>query len=194
MGGGSEALEVIRRRLARVERAVADLQGVHPGDDNRDNRAEAALHRETLRVLTARSRERGERLILIASADGDTGAMGGPDAVREFATEDMEQPLVALGSAVGHATRVKLLRALVVRGECAIAELAEASGASGGNLYQHLNELHRANLIDQPGRGRYRLTENGQHAVDVLFWCALQVRRPMLDQHSRWFTTGDDPT
>ena len=57
-----------------------------------------------------------------------------------------------------------------------------------------LNELHAANLIYQPGRGRYRLTANGQHAADVLFWAALQVRRALAPQIGQgdWFEPEPD--
>jgi hypothetical protein len=42
-----------------------------------------------------------------------------------------------------------------------------------------LNQLHEANLIFQPEPDRYSLISNGEHAVGMLFWAALQVRRPL---------------
>jgi hypothetical protein len=79
----------------------------------------------------------------------------------------------------------------VLHGERTTAELAVACNTSGGNLYQHLNELHAAHVIYQPSRGHYRLTVNGQYATDMLLFCALQVRRSWTHTgKTGWF----DPT
>jgi predicted transcriptional regulator len=63
-----------------------------------------------------------------------------------------------------------MLSALMAQEECTTGLLAETSGVSGGNLFQQLNELYSANLIFQPSRGRYRLTEFGRIVVGMLSW------------------------
>jgi DNA-binding transcriptional ArsR family regulator len=148
---------------------------------------------DTLPALQALARERNERLHFVAFADSQTASGGGPSPSRAFARDELVQPLASLAAAAGNPTRAKLLQMLLLRGECTVTELSEVSGATGGNLYQHLNELHGANLIYQPGRGRYRLTANGQFTVEMLFWCAVQVRRSLPPEfaQSGWFDTQD---
>jgi len=192
----------LRRRLERVEQQVAAMHsappsGSAPGWTSTTRRvtamepsaALAHLH-DVLNALQAVAKTANERLLFVASADTQTGSGGGPCPVRRTADDDeTAQALTRLGGAVSNPLRVKLLQALVLHDERTTADLAAACGTSGGNLYQHLNELHAANLIYQPRRGRYRLTVNGQHAADVLFWAALQVRRslpPTIGQGG-WF-------
>ncbi len=192
----------LRRRLESIEQQVAKLQpasswGAAPGWVKTTGRVKAMessaamthLH-EVLDALHAVAKTANERLLFVASADAQTGSGGGPCAVRRTADDDeTAHALVRVGSAVSNPLRVKLLQALVLHDERTTADLAAACGTSGGNLYQHLGELHAANLIYQPGRGRYRLTANGQHAADVLFWAALQVRRSLPPEvgHGGWF-------
>jgi len=192
----------LRRRLESVEQRVAELQSVGPvtsplgwvGIAGRVKTIEptvamAHLH-GVLDALHAVAKAANDRLLFVASADGQTGSGGGPSPARQTADDDeTAHALTRLGTAVSNPLRVKLLQALVLHDERTTADLAAACGTSGGNLYQHLNELHAANLIYQPGRGRYRLTANGQHAADVLFWAALHVRRsvpPAIGQGG-WF-------
>lgn len=192
----------LRRRLESVEQQVSKLQsasssGSAPGWVKTTGRvkvmepstATTHLH-DALDALQAVAKTANDRLLFVASADAQTGSSGGPCSVRRTAGDDeTAQALVRVGAAVSNPLRVKLLQSLVLHNERTTADLAVACGTSGGNLYQHLNELHAANLIYQPGRGRYRLTANGQHAADVLFWVALQVRRslpPAIGQGG-WF-------
>jgi len=182
----------LRRRLERVEQHMAMGQAVASSGPSSGwvgttrpvkamDPAAAMTHlHDALDALQAVAKTANDRLIFVASADAQTGSGGGPSPVRRTADDDETvRSLVRVGAAVSNALRVKLLQALVLHGERSTADLAAACGTSGGNLYQHLNELHAANLIYQPGRGRYRLTANGQPAVDVLFWAALQVRRAL---------------
>ena len=199
----------LRRRLERVEQQVAALQSALPsgaasGWTSTTRRvaamepsaALAHLH-DVLNALQAVAKTTNDRLLFVASADAQTGSGGGPCSVRRTADDDETAgALGRVGTAVSNPLRVKLLQALVLYDERATADLAAACGTSGGNLYQHLNELHAANLIYQPGRGRYRLTANGQHAADVLFWAALQVRRslpPAIGQGD-WFPQDPQDT
>ncbi len=192
----------LRRRLENVERHVTALQRALPSGTMSGwvsaprpvtvmEPAVALAHlQEVLDALQTVAKTANDRLLFVASADAQTGSGGGPSPVRRTADDDETvQSLIRVGTAVSNPLRVKLLQALVLHDERTTADLAAACGTSGGNLYQHLNELHAANLIHQPGRGRYRLTANGQHAADVLFWAALQVRRSMPPEIGQggWF-------
>ena len=198
-----------RHRLESLEQEVIELKGMLGMQQSKEQgtwvvgRVEkveemdvqtARTHlQDMLPALQALARERNERLHFVAFADSQTASGGGPSPSRAFARDEMVQPLASLAAAVGNPTRAKLLQMLLLREECTVAELSETSGATGGNLYQHLNELHGANLIYQPGRGRYRLTANGQFTVEMLFWCAVQVRRNLPPEfgQSGWFDTQD---
>lgn len=193
-----------RRRLESLEQEVIGLKGMlgmqQPNEQNTwvgqvekveemDVQTARAHLQDMLPALQALARERNERLHFVAFADSQTASGGGPGPSRAFARDELVQPLASLAAAAGNPTRAKLLQMLLLRGECTVTELSEVSGATGGNLYQHLNELHGANLIYQPGRGRYRLTANGQFTVEMLFWCAVQVRRNLPPEfgQSGWF-------
>ncbi len=198
-----------RHRLESLEQEVIELKGMLGMQQSKEQgtwvvgRVEkveemdvqtARTHlQDMLPALQALARERDERLHFVAFADSQTASGGGPTPSRAFARDEMVQPLASLAAAVGNPTRAKLLQMLLLREECTVTELSETSGATGGNLYQHLNELHGANLIYQPGRGRYRLTANGQFTVEMLFWCAVQVRRNLPPEfgQSGWFDTQD---
>ena len=198
-----------RHRLESLEQEVIELKGMLGMQQSKEQgtwvvgRVEkveemdvqtARTHlQDMLPALQALARERDERLHFVAFADSQTASGGGPSPSRAFARDEMVQPLASLAAAVGNPTRAKLLQMLLLREECTVSELSETRGATGGNLYQHLNELHGANLIYQPGRGRYRLTANGQFTVEMLFWCAVQVRRNLPPEfgQSGWFDTQD---
>lgn len=199
------------RRLASLERDVTELKGrlglptsnesqAWVGHTTRVQDMDAPTAREQLQAvlpaLQALARERNERLQFVAFADSQTASGGGPNASRALARDDLVPPLATLAAAVGNPTRAKLLQLLVLKEECSVTELSEGSGATGGNLYQHLNELHGANLLHQPARGRYRLTANGRFTVEMLFWCALQVRRTLPPEfgQSGWFDPQDSKT
>jgi DNA-binding IclR family transcriptional regulator len=68
-------------------------------------------------------------------------------------------------------------------------ELAAAAGLERVEVQHLLNDFHAANLVYQPDRGHYRLTSNGEHAIGMLFWAALQVRRPLpaILNQGGWF-------
>ena len=200
-----------RRRLESLEREVTELKGILGRQKRNESHtwvgrieqvkevdAQTAMEQlqAVLPALQALARERNERLHFVAFANSQTASGGGPSPSRAFARDELVQPLASLAAAVGNPTRAKLLQLLLLKEECSVAELSEVSGATGGNLYQHLNELHGANLIYQPGRGRYRLTANGQFTVEMLFWCAVQVRRTLPPEigQSGWFDTQDPKT
>src|SRR5258706_184983 len=198
-----------RHRLESLEQEVIELKGMLGMQQSKEQgtwvvgRVEkveemdvqtARTHlQDMLPALQALARERNERLHFVAFADSQTASGGGPSFSRAFARDEMVQFFASLVAVVGNPTRAKLLQMLLLREECTVSELSETSGATGGNLYQYLNELHGVNLIYQPGRGRYRLTANGQFTVEMLFWCAVQVRRNLSLEfgQSGWFDTQD---
>ena len=129
----------------------------------------------------------GDRMVFAgwAGADG-TGGFGGPDSPRRIADdEETTTHLVRLGTCLASQPAVKILRALLA-GDQTQDELTAASASDDVEVKRLLNELHAANLVYQPERGRYRLTSNGEHAVGMLFWAALQVRRPLPAQFNQW--------
>jgi predicted transcriptional regulator len=83
-----------------------------------------------------------------------------------------------------------MLFVLLSQEECTTSLLAETSGVSGGNLYQQLNELYSANLIFQPSRGRYRLSEIGRLIVEVLSWGVLNIGKS--GSQPGWFENGPE--
>lgn len=114
---------------------------------------------------------RNEHLMLVAFTDGQTAEASWPVTTSLLMRDQNVEPLATLCAACGNPTRAKLLQILCVRGECSKTELSEASGAVGGNLYQHLGELYRVQLLAQPRRGVYQLTARGRYIVELLFWC-----------------------
>jgi hypothetical protein len=167
--------------------------------------AKALLHQalvdHALPALLARTQAsnetsgRNERRILVAYADSQTACADWPITTSVLMRDQNVQPLATLGAACGNPTRAKVLQMLYVRGECSKTELSEASGAVGGNLYQHLGELHRVQLLAQPRRGVYRPSAQGRCIVELLFWCADQghrMERERSDQDG-WFDQEEAP-
>ncbi|HEX2035209.1 MAG TPA: helix-turn-helix domain-containing protein [Chloroflexota bacterium] len=197
MSGGGDVpagLSELQRRVEALEAAVAAFQGqrtegrgaqrtgpaardeVGPVPELDPATAEVRLLEGMLPALQAVARQRQDRLLLVAVADATSWSGGSPQSVRALVEADLAGALARLGAAAGSGPRARLLQAMARGEERTTAELARASGASGGNLYQHLHALHGANLLYQPARGRYRLTANGQLAVELLLCAALQVR------------------
>ncbi len=194
MKGGSTELTSLNERVARLEETVAALAGQLPTETEgeaatavqpdlwQDSASIRDLHRASLQALQAYAKEAQSPVVFVATADEQSAASGGPDSVLQLTKAGNIQPLAFLGVAIGHPSRVKIIRLLLLQEECSITELAGVSEAMGGNLYQHLDAIQAANLLYQPGRGRYRLTESGQRVAAVLFWCALQVGAVSLAQ------------
>lgn len=152
------------------------------------------LLKSAMQAVQSIARDRGKRVLFVATGDPRGGGAGGPDSVRGMASdEETAEHLARLASAVGSPEVVKLLQALVLAEERTTAELADAGGATGADLARHLDALHEAHLIYQPGRGRYRLTASGRYAAEMLFWSALQVRRslPSWTGQGGWYGADD---
>lgn len=71
-----------------------------------------------------------------------------------------EERLARLAKAVGHPTRVAILRFLAKRNECFFGEIHEVLPISKATVSQHLSELKEAGLIQgtiEPPKVRYCL-------------------------------------
>lgn len=77
------------------------------------------------------------------------------DAGAALALDD--GPRTAVLAALGHPVRVRIVRGLLhgPRGTAELTEVAEL--ASTGQLYHHLKALTHCGLVDQDGRGSYRI-------------------------------------
>jgi ArsR family transcriptional regulator, arsenate/arsenite/antimonite-responsive transcriptional repressor len=87
------------------------------------------------------------------------------DAGTALALDD--EPRVAVLAALGHPARARIVRSLLSGGPRGTAALQEAAGlASTGQLYHHLRSLTHSGLVEQDGRGSYRV--NGRAVVPAL--------------------------
>jgi len=78
-----------------------------------------------------------------------------------------DEPRVAVLAALGHPARARIVRSLLADGPRGTAALQEAAGlASTGQLYHHLRSLTHCGLVEQDGRGSYRV--NGRAVVPAL--------------------------
>ncbi len=158
------------------------MVGTNPGGD-----LDALVEAGNAAVHAAQriAQRRGDRMVFAgwAGADG-TGGFGGPDSPRRIADdEETTTHLVRLGTCLAshQASRFSDRSSPAIKDE-----LTTATASDDVEVKRLLNELHAANLVYQPERGRYRLTSNGEHAVGMLFWAALQVRRPLPAQFNQW--------
>ncbi len=184
-------IAALQERVEVLEQQIAGLLGleyrpVTPGafghPPPKESLTASKFLRDILPALGRRANSEAARLLVVAMADQEGALGGGPVAVQNLAVDEAVRPLAGLGTAISHVSRLKMLQALLLHQECTTTELAEISGASGGNLYQHLNELNTANLIFQPSRGHYRLTPGGQWTVALLFFVARQPSNSWLNQ------------
>lgn len=202
MATPDEELQTLRQRVDRLEQDLAALQGTPPprgwtkqvqSVPTLDLATAEDLLQGVLPALLTIAQARQEAQLFVAFAEQDTASGGGPSPIRGHLRDEHLEPLTRLGTAVSNGSRAKLLQVLRLQGESTTAALASASSLAGGNLYQQLNELHAANLIFQPQRGKYRLTPSGRFAVDLLFYAALQVRGgpAQVQGQGTWFAPAD---
>lgn len=147
-------------RLAEVERRLALLEGASGApapvaeDDGPDPgwvhyRGEVALHGDVTWDITLDA----------------TTAVGLAD-----------EPRVAVLAALGHPARARIVEALLVSGPSGTTALQEAAGlASTGQLYHHLRALTHCGLVDQDGRGSYRIAPRTVVPALVLLTAAADV-------------------
>ncbi|HYH30742.1 MAG TPA: helix-turn-helix domain-containing protein [Pseudonocardia sp.] len=87
-----------------------------------------------------------------------------------------DEPRVAVLAALGHPARARIVRCLLADGPRATAALQEAAGlASTGQLYHHLRALTHSGLVEQDGRGSYRIGARAVVPVLVLLTAAADV-------------------
>ena len=85
-------------------------------------------------------------------------------------------PRSAVLAALGHPARTRIVRSLLVDGAHGTAALQEAADlASTGQLYHHLRSLTHCGLVEQDGRGSYRIAARAVVPVLVLLTAAADV-------------------
>lgn len=105
---------------------------------------------------------------------GDVTWEIGYDAGAALALDDA--PRLAVLAALGHPARAGIVRALLASGPSTTADVQAAAGlASTGQLYHHLRALTHCGLVEQDGRGSYRVAPRTVVPVLVLLTAAADV-------------------
>jgi ArsR family transcriptional regulator len=87
-----------------------------------------------------------------------------------------DEPRVAVLAALGHPARARIVRNLLTDGPLGTAALQEAAGlASTGQLYHHLRSLTHCGLVEQDGRGSYRVATRAVVPALVLLTAAADI-------------------
>jgi ArsR family transcriptional regulator, arsenate/arsenite/antimonite-responsive transcriptional repressor len=87
-----------------------------------------------------------------------------------------DEPRVAVLAALGHPARARIVRTLLADGPRGTGPLQEAAGlASTGQLYHHLRSLTHCGLVEQDGRGSYRVAARAVVPALVLLAAAADV-------------------
>ncbi len=87
-----------------------------------------------------------------------------------------DDPRLAVLAALGHPARAGIVRALLAAGPSTTTALQEAAGlASTGQLYHHLRSLTHCGLVEQDGRGSYRVAPRTVEPALVLLTAAADV-------------------
>lgn len=87
-----------------------------------------------------------------------------------------DEPRVAVLAALGHSARAHIVEALLVAGPSGSTALQDAAGlASTGQLYHHLRSLTHCGLVEQDGRGSYRIAARAVVPALVLLIAAADV-------------------
>lgn len=151
------------RRLTDLEHRVAALEQrtVGPGPGGHGARGAAATGAGIVRYS-------GE-----VALHGEIGWTVEYDAGATLALDD--EPRTAVLAALGHPVRVRIVRGLLhgPRGTTELTEVAEL--ASTGQLYHHLKALTHAGLVEQDGRGSYRIAPRAVVPALVLLTAAADV-------------------
>lgn len=83
-----------------------------------------------------------------------------------------EERLARIAKAMGHPTRIAILRFLAQRNECFFGEIHEVLPIAKATVSQHLSELKEAGLIQgtiEPPKVRYCINEENWHEANKLF-------------------------
>lgn len=96
-----------------------------------------------------------------------------------------DNPRLAVLAALGHPARAGIVRALLAAGPSTTTALQEAAGlASTGQLYHHLRSLTHCGLVEQDGRGSYRVAPRTVVPALVLLAAAADVAGQLRAQPS----------
>ncbi|MEQ3550281.1 helix-turn-helix domain-containing protein [Pseudonocardia nematodicida] len=152
------------RHLADLERRVADLERRFDAPDTAGGRGTggaAATGAGTVRYS-------GE-----VALHGEVSWQIEYDAGAALALDDDARTAVL--AALGHPVRVRIIRGLLhgPRGTAELTETAEL--ASTGQLYHHLKALTHAGVVEQDGRGSYRIAPSTVVPVLVLLTAASDI-------------------
>lgn len=163
--------DAVAERLAELERRVAALEAAGaPAATGADTaagapppRAGAAPADAGVVRYSGEVRLHGEVTWTVTYEAG--AALGLADA-----------PRTAVLAALGHPARAAVVRALLADGPTGTADLQEAAGlASTGQLYHHLRALTHCGLVEQDGRGSYRVPARAVVPALVLLTAAADV-------------------
>lgn len=91
--------------------------------------------------------------------------------------------LVRILTIMASEPRMRIMQALLTE-EKSAADVGAAIGLEGGPLYHHLAELQKADIIKQPGRGRYALTNSGTDLFYYLAAVQIYWRREAVGQEA----------
>lgn len=151
------------RRLSDLERRVAALEehAGRPGAGGRGTGGTAASGAGTVHYS-------GE-----VDLHGPISWTISYDAGAALALDD--EPRTGVLAALGHPVRVRIVRGLL-HGPRTTAELTEvAELASTGQLYHHLRALTHAGIVEQDGRGSYRIAPRAVVPALVLLTAAADI-------------------
>ena len=114
-------------------------------------------------------------------ADPDSAeAPGDVEGIPEFLSDASAAGVERMLTPLAHATRIQLMQALYEK-SLASAELAEATGLRGGNLYYHLKELIHAHYVREQD-GQYSLTGLGCQLLITVTSIAVKVVEDAQDE------------
>lgn len=180
----------VEERMARLERLVEGLvrqrTGASPPDAADDARSEHEEQRtgEDLGEFLNRHRAVGRRMVCAGVAHWEVGSQGTGTHVMIWDGGDRvsfdARKLATLCQALGSEPRLSMLCELIP-GPRSTSDLTRATGLDRGQLYHHLRDLFVEGLVEQPERGRYRLTDRGETVVllgAVLASAAPEAKEP----------------
>lgn len=151
-------MEDVLARLERLERAVAvgaaGERAVAPAASVAADEEQLGL--ELFALL--RERRRPGHVLAVAGVAGP-GGVGAASALGDEPKVDAKRVAGVCGALASEA-RLAILRELAA-GRRGTGELLAATGIDRGQLYHHLRDLFVQGLVEQPERGRYRLTGRG---------------------------------
>lgn len=168
----------VEERMARLERLVEGLvrgrtralpaDGSGDAEPEHDEEEEEERTGGDLAEFLNRHKAVGRRMVCAGVAHWEAGSQGTGthvmiwDQGKRIAFDGRK--LAALCQALGSEPRLSMLSELLP-GPRSTSDLTGATGLDRGQLYHHLRDLFVEGLVEQPERGRYRLTSRGETVV-----------------------------